>query len=192
VGSLRKVEDIPEIATLRVPESMFQPARARRGRTRSAESTSPTTIPLARHSIPPVASHSQHMYSVALRAPPRSPYYYGSASPETTEAAYTPDRHWHGPRPLRTPDFAPQPVLRRTMSSGSGNPRVHRGDLTRACERSPDEIVREKRPRLSPPYSETQNPLRTLPFPVISRVTNIPRTSADDRALSALQTRFMK
>ncbi|KAG8730755.1 hypothetical protein FRC11_005872 [Ceratobasidium sp. 423] len=202
VDNLLKVEDIPHLATLRVPEGMFQPARAKRGHARGSESVSPTPVPLARHRVSPVPipSGSGSIGVPGPRNNSRASYYHASSSSGTLRfsQAVDPQGYRRGHSLTSEPAMRPVP-LRRSLTFAGGNIQTRGAQEARmpAGGSSPLEEYDRENPlwRLSssyPPFGETADPRRILPFPVVSRTAGVPRMSTDDKALSALQTRFMK
>ncbi|KAF8678373.1 Gti1/Pac2 family [Rhizoctonia solani] len=205
VDSLLKVEDMPELAKLRVPEDMFQPARARRGQGRNTEPTSPTQFAHVHYRISPLPT-SPHSGNSGISRPhnsPRSPYSHASSSSRDLGFSQANDLHgYRGSHPL-TPEPVGRPApLRRAVTSPGENIQttVPPEDAKQTGGSSPldtgnRENARSILPRISssyPPSGGIPDPRIILPLPVVSRVTGIPRISADDKALSALQTRFMK
>lgn len=181
---------------------MFQPARAKRGQARGAEPPIPAPIALARHPTSPGSSRPQSFTPLAPRArsTSRIPHSHAGPSSETAQTTFPPDRHWHNSFRSRTPEPATRPtLLRRTLTAGSP-PRDYRERPMQPVYPSRNEMVRESMdasllpgPQLaSPHHPSEQDPRRVLPLPIVSRVTSARRMSADDKALSALQTQFMK
>ncbi|CAE6511176.1 unnamed protein product [Rhizoctonia solani] len=202
VDNLLKVEDIPHLATLRVPEGMFQPARAKRGHTRSSEPASPTPVALARHRVSPVPipSGSGSIGVPRPRSNSRASYSHASSSSGTLGFSQAIDAHgYHRSHSLTSePGVRPAPP-RRALTFTGENIRTRGTSEARkpAGGSSPLEDCDREDPlrRLSssyPPSGETSDPHRILPFPVVSRAAGVPRMPTDDKALSALQTRFMK
>ncbi|CAE6542291.1 unnamed protein product [Rhizoctonia solani] len=205
VNDLLKVEDIPHLAALRVPEGMFQPARAKRGHARSAESTSPAPIALARHRVSPISISSQSgsIGAPRPRSSSRASYSHASSSSGTLgfAQAFSPHGH-HGSQSL-TPEPMGRPAPLRRALTFTGENIQTRGSLepgsssggSSPLENYDHENPLSYPPRLSssyPPSGQSQDPRRTLPFPVVSPAAGVPRISTDDKALSALQTQFMK
>ncbi|CAE6416762.1 unnamed protein product [Rhizoctonia solani] len=205
VNDLLSVEDIPQIARLRVPEGMFQPARAKRGHARSTESASPTPIALERHRVSPVPN-SSHSGSIGVPRPhssPRAPYSHASSSSGAwgfSQALGLQDHH--GSQSLKPEPMGRPAPLRRALTFSSENIHV-RGPpetmIPTGGSSPPEDGNRENSwmqlPRISssyPPSGDILDPRRILPLPAISHTTGVPRISTDDKALSALQTRFMK
>ncbi|KAL5631310.1 hypothetical protein ACGC1H_006983 [Rhizoctonia solani] len=205
VNGLLKVEDFPQLAALRVPEGVFQPARAKRGHARSAEPASPTPIALARHRVSPVPipSQSGSIGASRPRSGSRASYSHASSSSGTLRftQAFSPHEHQGSNSLTSEPVGRPAP-LRRALTFTGANIQ-NRGSVEPGSSSggsSPlEDYDRENHlsypPRLSssyPPSGETPDPHRVLPFPIVSRAVGVPRISTDDKALSALQTRFMK
>ncbi|KAJ1304724.1 hypothetical protein OPQ81_005862 [Rhizoctonia solani] len=204
VDSLNKVEDIPQLATLQVPEGMFQPARAKRGHARNAEPTSPTPVALSRHRVSPLSipSGSGSVGAPRPRSNSRAPYPQASSSSGTLgfTQAFNPHRHHESNSLTPEPVVRPIPLRRAVTFTGEdfqtrGSPEAGSTGGSSPLEDGNRENSPLHLQRLSssyPPSGEILDPRRILPFPTVSRATGVPRISTDDKALNALQTRFMK
>ncbi|CEL60763.1 cAMP-independent regulatory protein pac2 OS=Schizosaccharomyces pombe (strain 972 / ATCC 24843) GN=pac2 PE=2 SV=1 [Rhizoctonia solani AG-1 IB] len=204
VDGLLKVENIPQIARLRVPEGMFQPARAKRGHARNGDPASPTMIALARHRVSPVPIPF-HSGSIGVSRPhssPRAPYSHASSSSGTLGFSQVVDLHGYlGTQSLTSEPTERPPPLRRALTFTGENIQTRGPPETGISTGGSSPLeggTRENSwplPHISssyPPSGEITDPRRILPFPAISRAVGVPRISTDDKALSALQTRFMK
>ncbi|KAB5593338.1 hypothetical protein CTheo_3256 [Ceratobasidium theobromae] len=206
VANLNKVEDIPHIATLQVPEGMFQPARAKRGRVRSAGSGSPsprlTLDPSDPRPASPIIPHPQRIGSSPLgprsATRPYSPYGYVSSSPES-DASYM-DRPWHGAYRSRTPESSARPITTTRAHSWSSEPTRSDWQSMQTSAFIPHlEVGQEQANLLKLPHFSSSCPpsgmpdsRRILPPPVFSSGANNHRISTDHIALNALQSQFMK
>jgi hypothetical protein len=204
VDGLLKVENIPQIARLRVPEGMFQPARAKRGHARNGDPASPTMVALARHRVSPVPIPF-HSGSIGVSRPhssPRAPYSHASSSSGTLGFSQAVDLHGYlGTQSLTSEPTERPPPLRRALTFTGENIQTRGPPETGISTGGSSPLeggTRENSwplPHISssyPPSGEITDSRRILPFPAISRAVGVPRISTDDKALSALQTRFMK
>ncbi|KAG9085332.1 hypothetical protein FS749_004525 [Ceratobasidium sp. UAMH 11750] len=199
VESLRKVEEIPHLAALQVPDAFFRPARVKRGqgRRRGSGSDPPSSPPATtiRRSASAVERQPRRLKS---NTPPRPRSSSGGQHSGASHAApYT------RPRPMEPSLMPGAPNANPGPSGGLAMPL---SDLHSAYGRSSTPLPRlselDKPGRTLAPYGPALHtpplpsgyhaPVMILPLPHVPHGTSLRRSSADYKALDALQKRFMK
>ena len=194
---------MPELASLKIPDGLYQPARTKRGQPRNADPTLPTPGVTACHpnssGVSPPRASSSHITLDPFR-PYTSPM--ASTSQAIPTAPHTPPQYAryrvHGVRSV-TPDSNPHPALYRRAVTPSGDGRSgdrigpdQRREQLPHLEQLQDDRGRMHEASSSYPPPGVNEPLRVLPLPSLSRSTSYRRMPVDDKALEALQKQFMK
>lgn len=210
VDSLRKIEDIPQLASLQIPDGLYQPARTKRGHPKSTEPATPIPATLSRHptqSVPllPQASTSRvtldpfRPYKGPMASTSRASTSQAIPSPPHTAPLYSRIRVG-GVRSL-TPDPTPHHALyRRALTpTGDGRSRDRIGPYQRReplylpwIAQAEEDRGKMRGPLASYPPPGLNELPRILPLPRPSRSTNHRRIPMDDKALDALRKQFMK
>ncbi|KAG8702604.1 hypothetical protein FRC09_004651, partial [Ceratobasidium sp. 395] len=199
VERLRKVEDIPQLASLQIPDAFFRPARVKRGQARrrgsSANSRSPpppnTQI---RRSLSATERPSRRLKS---HSPPR--LRTNSTGDQGKSRHATPyDRVWRNSPSLAANIPQPYPGSSRRRECPAVDQHAEyeicQSPLPRLSELGKSNEMAQYFPASSSPLPSIgyHDSFRILPLPNIPRSPGLGRSSTDYKALDALQKQFMK